>query len=62
MGGFISSYLKTQSIENQNEEACEEIQTDIDQFIKRISNDNGNHKNHCSEWKIHVMSSADEKI
>ena len=43
------------------EEACEEISTGIDQFIERISNDKGIHKNHFSEWKGDVMSSMDEK-
>ena len=40
------------------EEAREEIQTGIDQFIEQISNDKGIHKNHFSEWKSHVMSSV----
>ena len=44
------------------EEALEEIQTGIDQFIERISNDKGIHKNHFSKWKSHVMSSVNEKI
>ena len=38
------------------------MQTGIDQFIERISNDKGIHKNHFSEWKSHVMSSVNEKI
>ena len=44
------------------EEAREEIQTGNDQFIEQISNDEGIHKNHFSEWKCHVMSSVNEKI
>ena len=44
------------------EEACEEIQAGIDQFIENISNDKGIHKNHFSEWKNHVMSSVNEKF
>ena len=62
MRGFLNSYPKVQSIENQNiyfEEAHEEIQTGIDQFIERMSNDI--HKNHFSEWESHVMSSVNEK-
>ena len=39
------------------EEAFEEIQTGIDQFIERISNDKGIYKNHFSKWKSHVVSS-----
>ena len=65
MGGFVNSYPKARSIENQNiyfEEAREEIQTGIDQFIERTSNKKGIHKNHFSEWKSHVMSSVNEKI
>ena len=38
------------------DEAREEIQTGIDQFIEQISNDKGIHRNHFSEWKSHVMS------
>ena len=52
MGGFVNSYPKARSIENQNiyfEEAREEIQTGIDQFIERTSNKKGIHKNHFSE-------------
>ena len=44
------------------EEACKEIQTGIDQFVEKISNDKDIHKNHFSEWKSHVMSSVNEKI
>ena len=44
------------------EEAREKIQTSIDQFIERISNDKGIHKNHFSGWKGHVMSSVNEEI
>ena len=44
------------------EEAREEIQTGIDQFIERMSNDKSIHKNHFSEWKSHVMSSVYEEI
>ena len=44
------------------EEGREEIQTGIEQFIQRISNDKGIHKNHFSEWINHVMSSVNEKI
>ena len=44
------------------EEAREEIQTGIDQFIEKISNDKGIHKNQFSEWKSHVMSSVYENI
>ena len=43
------------------DEAREEIQTGIDQFIERISNDKGIHKNHFLEWKSHVMLSVNEK-
>ena len=42
-------------------EAREEIQTGTDQFIERISNDQGIHENHFLEWKSHVMSSVNEK-
>ena len=38
------------------QEAREELQTGIDQFIDTISNDKGIHKNHFSEWKSHVRS------
>ena len=44
------------------EEAREEIQTGIDQFIEQISNDKGIHKNQISEWKSHGMSLVNEKI
>ena len=44
------------------EEAREEIQTSTDQFVVRISNDKGIHKNHFSEWRSHVMSSVNGKI
>ena len=40
------------------EQAREEIQTGIDQFIEQISIDKDIHKNHFSEWKSHVMSSV----
>ena len=43
------------------EEAREEIQTGINQFIEQISNDKGIHKNHFSEWESHVMSSVNKK-
>ena len=36
------------------EEAREEMQTGFEQFIERISNSKGIHKNHLSEWKSHV--------
>ena len=44
------------------EEAREEMQTGIDQFIEKISNDQDIRKNHFSEWKSHAMSSVNEKI
>ena len=44
------------------EEAREEIQTGIHQFIERISNDRGIQKNHLSKCKSRVMSSVNEKI
>ena len=44
------------------EEAREEIQTGIEQFIQRISNDKGINKSYLSEWKRHVMSSVRENI
>ena len=44
------------------EEAREEIQTGIEQFIERISNDKGIHKSHFSEWKRHVLSPVNGKI
>ena len=44
------------------EEAHKEIQTSTDQFIEKILNDKGIHKNHFSEWKSHVMSLVNEKI
>ena len=44
------------------EKAREEIQTGIDQFIDKISNDKDIHKNHFLKWKSHVMSSVSEKI
>ena len=31
------------------------IQTGNDNFIEKISNDRGFHKNQCSEWKCHVI-------
>ena len=43
-------------------EACEELQTGIDQFIEKISNDKSIHKKHVSEWKSHVTPSVNEKI
>ena len=45
-----------------SEEAHEEIQTAIDQFIEIISNDKDIHKNYFWEWKSHVMSSVNENI
>ena len=42
------------------EEACEEIQTGIDQISEKISNDKRIHKNHFSEWKSYVMSLVNE--
>ena len=44
------------------EEAREEMQSGIDQFIERISNDKGIYKNIFSESKSHVMSSVNEKF
>ena len=44
------------------EEAREGIQTGIEQFIERILNNKGIHKNHISEWKSHVMASVKGKI
>ena len=38
------------------------MQTGVDQFTDRTSNDKSIHKNHFSEWKSHVMSSVNEKI
>ena len=43
-------------------EAREEIQTGIDQFIEKISNDKSIHKKHVSEWKSYVTPSVNEKI
>ena len=34
------------------DEAREKIQTSIDQFIERISNEKSIHKNHFSDWKL----------
>ena len=44
------------------EEARKEIQTGVDQFLERISNDKEILKNYFSEWKSHVISSVNEKI
>ena len=44
------------------QEAREEIQTGIDQFIKRILNDKDINESRFLEWKGHAMSSVDEKI
>ena len=44
------------------EEAREEIQTGIHQFIERISSDRGIQKNHLSKCKSRAMSSVNEKI
>ena len=44
------------------EEAYEDIQTGINQFIEKISNDKAIHKQHYSKWKSHTMSSLNEKI
>ena len=44
------------------EKAREEIQTGIDLFIDKISNDKDIHKNHFLKWKSHVMSSVNGKI
>ena len=38
------------------------METGIDQFTERISNDKGSYKNYFSESKSHVMSSVNEKI
>ena len=44
------------------EEAREEIQTGIDQFIEQISNDKDIHKNHFSEWKSPLVSPVTGKF
>ena len=44
------------------EEVREEIQTGVDQFLERISNDKEILKNYFSKWKSHVISSVNEKI
>ena len=67
MRGFIKSYLskgpKYRELKQIFfEEAREEIQTGIDQFIETISNDKGIHKNHFSEWKSHAMSSGNKNV
>ena len=38
------------------------MQTGIEKFTERISNDKNIYKNHFSEWKSHLMSSVNEKI
>ena len=63
MRGLISKglkYLKPKQI--CPEEVRKEIQNGIDQFIERISNDKGIHKNHVLEWKSHIISSGNQKI
>ena len=52
MRDFVYSYPKTKYQEPKQicfEEAREEIQTGIDQFIEKMSNDKGIYKNHFSK-------------
>ena len=52
MRDFVYSYPETKYQEPKQicfEEAREEIQTGIDQFIEKISNDKSIHKKHVSE-------------